>query len=112
MRVEMPNIYDFNDELMAHEASSATFQYVAQRIGIVVMDNKTDDEVLAIWIYQSEQPDGSFKMQQISCRSHSAGSAIIGVLKSIEQMGMSAKLTIRLVGYGRAEKIVKKKLGQ
>jgi hypothetical protein len=104
-------MYDFNDELMAHEASSASFKYAAEKIGIVLMDSQANDEVAAIWIFQRQQPDGSFKMQQITCKSHSASSAIIGVLKSIGDISKyKNSLTIKLVGYERAKKIVKRKL--
>ena len=106
----MPNMYDFNDELMAHEASNEAFKFMAERIGIVVMSSKVNDEIIAIWIFKRQQPDGSFTLNQITCKSHSASTAIIGILKSIEELGKAKDLTIRLVGYKAATRIVKDKM--
>lgn len=106
----MDNMYDFNAELLAKEANSNAFQFVANQLGIIVLENGLDDEIIAVWIYQRKQPDGSFVYQQICCKSHSCSAAIVGVLKAIHELGTYNNLTIRLIGYDRAKKIVRNKM--
>ena len=107
------SMYDFNAELLAHHATSETLQFVATQLGIVVLENASDDEILAVWVYEKGKlnPNGtvSFSYQQISCKSHSGSASIISVLKTIKKLS-TCKYAIKLVSYDIAKKIVEREM--
>jgi len=106
----MPEMFDFSDELEAREAVSTAMRYVAEKLGIVLLASKKNDECAGVWLYKMEQDDGSYKVKQVSSRSHSAQGVVYGVLDAIESIGTWEKKSIKLIGYLEAKRLVEERL--
>jgi hypothetical protein len=90
-------------ELAAHEASSNTFQYVAKCLGIVVLNNRENDECIAIWFFKIGGEKGNnLTLKHFVCKSHSISGAVMGVLGLIEKVTKWKNATIKFVDYESA----------
>lgn len=99
-------------ELAAHEASSNTFKYVAQHLGIVCLENHDNDECLAVWFYRQCHENDVDELKRISCKSHNLAGAIIGVLRGIQDLTKCSRLKIKLVGVEEAKSLLEDLFGK
>jgi hypothetical protein len=100
-------------ELAAIEATDDTMAFVARALGIVVMQAKNSDKIIASWIYQREIKGTypvEFERQQIVCTSSSRRYAIAHVLKAIKGLA-DIDLAVKFIHYREQLELVKDILG-
>ena len=100
-------------ELAAIEATDDTMAFVARALGIVVMQAKNSDKIIASWIYEREIKGTSpieFERQQIASTSSSRRYAIAHVLKAIKGLG-DIDLAVKFIRYKIQLELVKEMLG-
>lgn len=104
---------NFDEERIAVEAADDTIAWVAKKLGIVVLQAKRSDDVIATWIFEREIKDTiptEFERQQISAISSCRRYSIAKVIKGISELS-SINVAIRFIPYERQVEIIKDELG-
>lgn len=103
-------INDFDEQLLAHDATYRAFRLVARKLGIVFLTNIKTDECIGVWYYQIQTDDeDEYELRQISAKAHNAAEVVQAILNGIQDIS-SYKKPVKLLHYNYNREIVKRRL--
>jgi len=100
-------------DLAAIEASDDVMAWVGTQLGIVVLQGKNTDKIIATWVYEREIKNSSpieFENLQITSTGTSRRAAIGRVIATIKELG-DINLAIKLVPYRKQVELIKDMFG-
>lgn len=103
---------DFDITKLAQiEAADDTMTWIAKKLGMVVMQAKNSDNIVATWIFDREdKATGHFERQQITAIDKNRRFAIAKIIKGISSLA-DIDVAVKLLPYREQLELVKTQLG-
>lgn len=101
------------DELIAVEAADDTISWVGQKLGIVVLQAKSSDKVVATWIFEREIKGTNppeYERQQITAISPNRRHSIAKVINGISELA-DIDVSVKLLPYREQVRLLRDQLG-
>ena len=99
--------------LAALDAKTDAFEFVAYKLGIVVLASRDIDATIAVFFYNRKNKEtGEWEICQLHSKSHNKINAIASVLNGIEDMTKCQNMEIRLVHRTTAMELMRERLDE
>ena len=101
------------EEFAAMDGMDKAMNYVAAKLGIVLLQAKDSDKIYAVWIYKREVKGSNplrYERQQMTATAKTKRAAIANVVKGMSELG-SIDVSIKFFSYKEQMEIIRTQLG-